>query len=90
MVGYVDDHSPGTYWMYNPQTSMVHLTCNVWAEWKCTDPSDTLTIFHNDENTKHSSPVGAADDDKPEFLAINFPAINIDISADEVGEDCDP
>jgi len=85
MVGYADDHSPNTYHMYDPQTHIVHSTQNVcWTNWKCTDPADTLNIFKHDEKTKHSSPIGATEDDKPEHVAINFPSPD-DIFDDEMG-----
>ena len=59
MVGYALDHTPDTYRMYNPETNKVILTRDVrWAEWKDTDPSETLKLFQRGEKTKSETTAG--------------------------------
>jgi len=73
MVGYTDNHSADTYRMYDPQTNTVHLTHDVrWADWHCTDPATTLDIFQCDELTKHTSPVGTAEDNEPQSSTLSI------------------
>ena len=47
MVGYTDNHTRDTPRLYNPDTTRVIMTGYVkWADWKITDPAETLKMFH--------------------------------------------
>ena len=49
MVGYTDNHTRYTYKLYNPDTKRVILNRDVkWADWKMTDPAETLKLFHKE------------------------------------------
>ena len=48
IAGYVDKHTRDTYKLYNLETNRVIVTRYVnWAEWKITDPAETLNMFCN-------------------------------------------
>ena len=48
MVGYADSHKGDTYKWRNPETKMVIMTRDIkWAEWKMTDPAETMNMFQN-------------------------------------------
>ena len=67
MVGYALDHTPDTYRMYNPETNKVVLSRDVrWAEWKDTDPSETLKVFQRGEKTKTETTAGIEEWDEIE------------------------
>ena len=47
MLGYIYNHARGTYKLFNPDTNRVIMTRDVkWVDWKTTDPSETLKMFH--------------------------------------------
>ena len=46
MVGYAENHMRDMYKLYNPGTKRFIMTRYVnWADWKITDPAETLKIF---------------------------------------------
>ena len=50
MVGYDGKHTRDTYKLYNPETKRVIMTRDVkWADWKNTNPAETLKIFYEAE-----------------------------------------
>jgi hypothetical protein len=62
MVGYATNHSSDTYRVYDPLTKKVRLSRDVkWAEWKRTDPSETMKIFSKEH--KNGSPAGISEED---------------------------
>ena len=49
-VGYVDNNTRDTYKLYNPETKRVVMTRDVtWADWKMTNPAETLKMFREAE-----------------------------------------
>ena len=46
MVGYANNCTRDTYNLYNPEKKRVIMTRDVkWADWKNTDPAETLKMF---------------------------------------------
>ena len=61
MVVYSKNHKRDTYKLYNPETKIVIMTRDVnWANWKNTNPADTLKMFHEAE--KEDSVPGIEED----------------------------
>ena len=47
MVGYIYNHTRGTYKLHNPDTKRFIMTRDVkWVDWKMTDTAETLMVFH--------------------------------------------
>jgi len=81
MVGYLDDHSGDTYWMYDPAMNTVRNTQDVhWAAWMHTDPTETMQIFTGGTRTMNTA--GALDNDQ-------LPTVTIDNSNDNDDDDDD-
>ena len=50
MVGYSKNHTRDTYKLYNQETKRVIMTRGIiWADWKNTDPAETLKMFREAE-----------------------------------------
>ena len=50
MVGYSDNHTRYTYKLYNLETKRIIFTRDLkWADWKNTDPAETLKMFREAE-----------------------------------------
>ena len=50
IVGYAENHTRDTYKFYNPETKKVVMTLDIqWANWKNTDPAQTLKMFSKAE-----------------------------------------
>ena len=50
MVVYSDKRMRDTYKLYNPEAKIVVMTWDVkWADWKMTDPVETLKIFREED-----------------------------------------
>ena len=46
--GYAENHTRDTYKLYNPDTKRVIMSRYIkWAEWKMTDPAETVHIFRD-------------------------------------------
>jgi len=83
MVGYLDDHSGDTYWMYDPVMNTIRNTWDVrWAAWMRTDPTETMRIFAN--STKPTAMAGASDNDQLPVMTMTIENDNDDDSNDKV------
>ena len=61
MVVYANNHTRDKYKLYNPETKRVIMTRDVkWADWKMTDPADTLKMFR--ESNKEDLVPGIEED----------------------------
>ena len=47
-VGYVKNYTRDTYKLQKPETNRIMIIRDInWAEWKNTDPEETMNMFHN-------------------------------------------
>ncbi len=84
MVGYSDDHSSNTYWMYDPVMNTIKNTWDVhWAAWTQTDLTETMQIFAN--GTKPMEMAGALAKDQLPGMTMTMEDDAVNVSNDKVG-----
>jgi hypothetical protein len=75
MVGYVYDHSPDTYRMYDLDTKMIKSTRDIrWPDWKRNDPASLLSLFERakkqEQQKKEVQPLTAMITKQQQFMDV--------------------